>query len=161
MRKGKAKGLAIALAAGALLAAPAFAYTSAELDGIQKMFTDFETSINTHDPKGCARGVTPDYTMGGFGDNFMKGRSELEKMQTEEFSTGLKAVKTKLTIVNVQLITPDVAFVDADQELSGVVGRDGKPQPVSRLRDVVVAVKKNGKWWASAVRQYPFAALSR
>lgn len=156
MRKAKAKRLAIALAAVALMAAPALAYTSAELDAIQQMFTDYETSINTHDPKGCARRVTPDFTLGGFGDNFLKGRSELEKMQTEEFSTGLKAVKTKWTIVNVQLITPDVAFVDADQELSGGVGRDGKPGPGVRLRDVFVAVKKNGKWWASAARQYPF-----
>jgi uncharacterized protein (TIGR02246 family) len=94
---------------------------------------------------------------GGFTNIFgmvMYGHEVFEKRHSEIFATFFKGTTGQGTIRRIRFVTPDVAIVDEDTEVTGIkampagvtLGTDG----VLRTRLQQVFVKRDGAWCIEA-----------
>ena len=79
-----------------------------------------------------------------------KGRDAIEKLFTGQFAEN-KGLKVRIEGLALRFVSPDVAVEDGTSE---VFPADGGPP--SRVRFVVVHVRKDGQWLFSSVRNSPF-----
>jgi uncharacterized protein (TIGR02246 family) len=107
--------------------------------------------------KGDAKAVAAHYieegtTVNVFGME-MAGRATIEQELTTAFAGPLKGATIDITPTKVQMVK-DVGIGDADINISGMKGPDGKPAPPIKARGIGVFVKQKGKWMFAASRAF-------
>jgi ketosteroid isomerase-like protein len=85
-----------------------------------------------------------------------KGPADVEKLFTNEHtgSGALKKSTYKTTKMWVRPLSSDMALVDYEVEITGVVSPDGKAQPAMKPHVTSVMKKANGKWWIVSARAF-------
>jgi uncharacterized protein (TIGR02246 family) len=119
---------------------------------IRKLYAQFVTAWNAHDPKKMASFWAIDGdTMEPDGVT-AKQRVEVEKHFAEEHSGPFKKTELKLTIDSVWFASADVAMVDGTYMVIGAVDPNGYPLAPRKGLLTSVLIKEDGQWRVAASR---------
>src|SRR5437016_737360 len=90
---------------------------------------EFEAAWNKHDPQGMASVWSAEGDLINPFGRKARGIAEIVKLFQEEHNGPMKSSTFKVTSVSVRYVEPDLALVDADAEINGIVNPDGSPAP--------------------------------
>ncbi len=120
--------------------------TDADSMAVKQVVTGYDNAFNQHDAHavGALFAEEGDFTnMRGAGKH---GRKDIEQNYGNLFGGGLKSSHRTDTVKNVRFLTPEIAQVDADWEMTGTKAADGSDSPTRKgYLDWIVA-KVNGQW---------------
>ena len=85
-----------------------------------------------------------------------EGRDQVTALFRKDFEGVLKGVKNKLSILSVRMVTPELAFVDIQQELTGGKPMPGRPTPWVAHAAVLLTKQGGGDWMVLDARPYFF-----
>lgn len=124
----------------------------AEEAAIRKLYAQYTAAFNKHDPKAASAfwAVDGDYMEPD--GRHAKGRDEVEKLFTQEHQTVFKDGTLALSIETIWFITEDVAMVDGNYDVSGVVDLQGKQLPVRRGHLTAILLREGDTWKVEASR---------
>ncbi|MGH9755689.1 MAG: SgcJ/EcaC family oxidoreductase [Blastocatellia bacterium] len=125
------------------------AFTSDE-DAIRKWMSDYTDAWNKHDARALALLFREDADFVGGSGGVFRGRSQIERLMTEEFSTSLKEWKLTNAIEDIRFIKPDIAIVNGTYEATGI-GSNAQAAPLKGLYTVIMG-KERRKWVALGAR---------
>jgi uncharacterized protein (TIGR02246 family) len=121
---------------------------------IRTVAADFVAAWNKHDPTQMASSWAQDGDLINPFGRPAKGRSQIEQLFREEQTGPMKQTTHQMTVTSVRILPGDLAFADADCQISGMVGKDGKQMPPFTPRVFFVMGKKDGNWKILAARAY-------
>lgn len=134
-----------------VLAQVASADTAADDKAIRDVAANYVTAFNKGDAKAVAAFFAPDAdTVNAYGVK-NTGPAEIEKNLTGELAGPMKGATLTVTVDSVRMISDSAAISGGTYSFAGVKGPDGKDVPVAGQYTTVM-VKKDGKWWISALR---------
>jgi uncharacterized protein (TIGR02246 family) len=88
--------------------------------GIQTLFSNFAAAWDKHDAKAMASLFAEDSDLINPAGRMANGKHEIEKLFQDEHSSRFKSSKMNMTISRVRNLTPDIAIVTDNCEVSGV-----------------------------------------
>jgi uncharacterized protein (TIGR02246 family) len=148
----RARVFAVSVACIGALTAP-----SAQVPGdpseeatIRTMMEATTKAFSDHDAKAWARFCTPTARLVSIRGESMEGVAEIEKGLAMVFATRAGAATLRTLDISVRLIRPDVALAYVINEMSGLIGPDGRTQPPHRELRIRVVVKDNNVWKIAA-----------
>lgn len=85
-----------------------------------------------------------------------RGRAEVEQVMRQFLGGPARKSTHTTTVADIHFLTDDVAIVDGEATLDGVLGRDGGSEPplVHQFTDVMTRIE--GTWSIAHVRGYVF-----
>jgi uncharacterized protein (TIGR02246 family) len=122
---------------------------------LEKRIREFEAAFAAKDAKAIGMLFAPDGVFVSPGGVRGEGRDAITAEIRQAFDTILRGVGNRITIEHARLVTPDVAYVDMKQELTGGKPPPGAPRPWM-AEIVLLARKAEGQWWFLDVRPYFF-----
>ena len=125
-----------------------------EAANIRKQCSAFVSAWNKHDAKGMAAVFAEEGDSINPMGQLSSGRAAVEKSFAAEHATMMKDSSVKVLDEPVRLITPDVAISDAEVEITGALGPDGKPGAPLQVHVTNVWKKTGGTWYVFASRPY-------
>lgn len=119
----------------------------------QKLAKTFESAWNKHDVQALADLWADDGNLITPWTDEYTGKKEIEAHFAKEHTDNMKNSQIALKVEHVRLIDSDIAFVDADMTLSGMILAGESAAP---LHDhaVFLLVKKDGGWKILIARPY-------
>ncbi len=120
--------------------------SEADSVAVKAVVAGYDDAFNKHDAHavGALFAEEGDFTnMRGASKH---GRKDIEQNYGTLFNGVLKIVHRTDTVKNVRFITPDVAEMDADWEMTGAKAADGSDLPVRKGGLDWVVAKVNGQW---------------
>ncbi len=123
---------------------------------LEDRFRAFEQAFGAHDADKVGAMFATDGTIINPAGERAEGREQVTALFRRDFESVLAGVKSKLTILNVRMVTPELAFVDIQQELTG--GKAMPDRPRHRIAHGVVLLTKQGggDWMVLDARPYFF-----
>lgn len=143
----------LALAAASPIAAKEGAAAPPELE---ERFRKFEQAFGAQDADEAGAMFAPDGTIINPVGERAEGRDQVTALFRRDFEGVLKGVKNKLTILSVRMVTPEFAFVDIQQELTGGKPMPGRPHPWVAHAAVLLTRQGGGDWMVLDARPYFF-----
>ena len=128
-------------------------------EGVKATVAEMVTRWGTHDPKQLAALYSADAVIINPWGRVAKGTAEIEKLYADEHvgaTAPLKDTTETMTVTSWRSLGAGHAFVDADADLVGMKGPDGKAMP-GKHHMVLVMEKKADKWLVTDARPYMFA----
>jgi uncharacterized protein (TIGR02246 family) len=119
-------------------------------DAIRKWMSDYTDAWNKHDARALALLFREDADLVAGSGGVFRGRSQIEQLLTEEFSTSLKEWKLANAIEDIRFIKPDIAIVNGTYEATGI-GSNTQAAPLKGLYTVIMG-KERRKWMALGAR---------
>ncbi|HVA94864.1 MAG TPA: SgcJ/EcaC family oxidoreductase [Candidatus Dormibacteraeota bacterium] len=130
--------------------------TDADSAAIKHFVAGFTTNWNNHD----VHAVTMQYVEDGDFSNTMgvpsHGRKELEKHYAMIFGTFLKDAHRTDTVRSIRFLTPDIASVDIDWQMTGARTRAGAELPTRKGLLTWIVTKHDGKWLITIYHESAF-----
>jgi len=118
----------------------------ADSAAIKKLFADFNDAFNNHDAHAAAMLFTDDGDFITVAGAKTTGQAGIEQHLAPLFAGRLKTAHRDVSFRDIRFLRPDVATVDSDFEMSGLVGASGAAIPPGKgLYDWIV-MKQNGRW---------------
>ncbi len=155
--------LRIALAASLLLgfsSVLAWAQMTSKMDAdsaaIRQCVAAWEDAWNRHDAHATATAYVEDGDFSSTTGVPSHGWKELEAHYNEIFTTFLKDAHRTDTVRSIRFLTPEIASVDIDWQMTGARTRDGKDAPNRKGLLTWVVSKQNGKWMISIYHESAF-----
>lgn len=144
-------GVAVALAASV---ARAQGGSPQDEEAIRKLHQSFAEAWTNHDAQAMAMFWAEDGDFIGPDGQLNAGRSRIENYLAEAHTGDFATAKLGIAVKGVRFLTPEVAVVNAEAEISG--GRDwyDKPMASQKAISTSVVVKKDGKWLTAAYRLF-------
>ena len=143
----------LALAASSPIAAKEGATAPPDLE---ERFRAFEQAFGAQDADKLGAMFAPDGTIITPAGERAEGRDQVTAQFRKDFEAVLKGVKNKLTILNVRMVTPELAFADIQQELTGGKPMPGRPHPWIAHAAVLLSKQGGGEWMVLDARPYFF-----
>ncbi|MGB7022751.1 MAG: SgcJ/EcaC family oxidoreductase [Candidatus Acidiferrales bacterium] len=107
----------------------------------------FLDAWNTHDPHAFAMTFTEDADFTNVAGMHARGRANVEKFHAPVFATIFKDSHQTAQIRSIRFLTPDLAAVDVDWQMTGATFQDGSPQPSRKgLLNWVMAKQADRSW---------------
>lgn len=139
------------------VALPAAAKESAAAPpDLEERFRAFEQAFGAQDADKVGAMFAPDGTIINPAGERAEGREQVTALFRKDFERVLKGVKNKLTILHVRMVTPELAFVDIKQELTGGKAMPGRPHPWIAHAAVLLTKQGGGDWMVLDARPYFF-----
>jgi uncharacterized protein (TIGR02246 family) len=135
-----------------------FAFQNPEDAAIQKRHDEWVAAWGKHDAKLMASLFVADADLINPFGRKAKGTAEIEKLFTEEHAGPMAKSTYSGKIESIRYIGTDVAIVDVDGEVKGIVDKDGASAPPLKHHVTWIATKKDGKWMAVGARAFVAAA---
>lgn len=114
--------------------------------GIKQALSDYIDGFNHHDGVATAAEFAEDADRTTVRGDVSHGRSTIEKSYVSLFGGMLKNAHRTATVKSIRFLTPEIALVDADYELSGRTTNSGAEQPPVKGLLSLVMTKHDGKW---------------
>ena len=143
----------LALAAASPIAAKEGAAAPPDLEA---RFRAFEQAFGAQDADKAGAMFAPDGTIINPAGERAEGRDQVTALFRKDFEGVLKGVKNKLSILSVRMVTPELAFVDIQQELTGGKPMPGRPTPWVAHAAVLLTKQGGGDWMVLDARPYFF-----
>jgi len=119
---------------------------------IRKLYSEFTTAWNRHDPAAMAKLWTIDGDHLDPDGRMVKGRDELIGLFTKQHTTVFKSTVLDLDIDAVWFVTGSMALVDGSYALVGATDPKGNPLPVRKGHLTSVLLHEGGGWSIAASR---------
>ena len=155
--------LKMALAVSLFLAfslAPAWAQMPSNMDAdsaaIKQCVAAWEDAWNRHDAHATATAYVEDGEFSSTTGVPSHGWKELEAHYNEIFTTFLKDAHRTDTVRSIRFLTPEIASVDIDWQMTGARTRDGKDAPYRKGLLTWVVTKHNGQWMITIYHESAF-----
>jgi uncharacterized protein (TIGR02246 family) len=132
---------------------------TADETAIKQLVANFNDCFNRKDAHGCTMLYAED---GEFtssrGDMFTQGHPELEKHYQHVLSTFLKNAHRTGTVRRIRFLSPTMASVDTDWELTGATSpTGGEAPPVRRGLLTWIVTKQKGQWYITVFHEFDFS----
>jgi uncharacterized protein (TIGR02246 family) len=118
----------------------------ADSAAIKQSVAAFTDAWNRHDPHGVAMRYVEDGDFSSTQGNASHGWKELEEHYVSIFTTFLKAAHRADTVKSIRFLTPTMASVDIDWQMTGAKAPDGSEAPLRKGLLNWVMTKNNGQW---------------
>jgi uncharacterized protein (TIGR02246 family) len=133
------------------------ANTDADSAAIKQCVAAWEDAWNRHDAHATAMAYVEDGEFSSTTGVPSHGWKELEAHYNEIFTTFLKDAHRTDTVRSIRFLTPDIASVDIDWQMTGARTRDGKDAPNRKgLLTWVVTKQHNGEWMITIYHESAF-----
>lgn len=116
----------------------------------------FAAAWNNHDAKEMSEIWAADGDLINPFGRMAHGRAEIEKLFQDEHSGALKHSTFKITNSSIRFLESEIAVVDSDAEITGIVNPDGTPGPTMNPHLTAVMKKSAGKWWMISGRAFSY-----
>ncbi len=153
----------IALAVSLLLgfsSVLAWAQMTSKMDAdsasIKQCVATWEDAWNRHDAHATATAYVEDGDFSSTTGVPSHGWKELEAHYNEIFTTFLKDAHRTDTVRSIRFLTPEIASVDIDWQMTSARTRDGKDAPNRKGLLTWVVSKQNGKWMITIYHESAF-----
>jgi uncharacterized protein (TIGR02246 family) len=145
--------IGVAMALGASLAL-AQGGSAQDEEAIRKLHQSFAEAWTNHDTQAMSMFWAEDGDFIGPDGQLIAGRSRIENYLAEAHTGDFATAKLAITVKGIRFLTPEVAVVNAEAEISG--GRDWYDKPMASQKAVStsVVVRRDGKWSAAAYRLF-------
>lgn len=127
---------------------------AAEEGALKTMMETFNKHFDAHDAKHLAEMCMMEGSAMDPMGHYAKGRAEVEKLLQSSFDGALKSAHTTLSVDHIQMVKPDVAYMDCTHTATGMMTPDGNTMPESKVHVGVVAVREKGKWMMASIRPH-------
>ncbi len=127
-----------------------------EEEAIKSLFVKFSDGWNKQDGMAMAATYAEDASLIDPMGEEARGREAIANLLNKAVSVFLRESKSDHTVNHIRFLTPDVAFVDATQTVTGALSPDGKTMPDATLHVAVLLLKKDNNWWFVDARPYQF-----
>jgi uncharacterized protein (TIGR02246 family) len=138
----------------------AWAQMPAKMDAdsaaIKQCVAAWEDAWNRHDAHATATAYVEDGDFSSTTGVPSHGWKELEAHYKEIFTTFLKDAHRTDTVRSIRFLTPEIASVDIDWQMTGARTRDGKDAPNRKGLLTWVVTKQNGKWMITIYHESAF-----
>jgi uncharacterized protein (TIGR02246 family) len=114
--------------------------------GVKQALTDYIDGFNHHDASAVAAAFAEDAERTTVRGDVSHGRSAIEKSYAGLFGGILKNAHRTATLKSVRFLTPEIALVDADYEITGRTTSSGTEQPQAKGLLSLVMTKHGDKW---------------
>ena len=118
----------------------------ADSAAIKQCVAAWEDAWNNHDAHATATRYVEDGDFSSTTGVPSHGWKELEDHYTEIFTTFLKDAHRTDTVKSIRFLTPEIASVDIDWQMTGAKTRDGKDVPNRKGLLTWIVTKRNGQW---------------
>jgi len=133
------------------------ANTDADSAAIKQCVAAWEDAWNRHDAHATAMAYVEDGEFSSTTGVPSHGWKELEAHYNEIFTTFLKDAHRTDTVRSIRFLTPEIASVDIDWQMTGARTRDGKDAPNRKgLLTWVVTKQRDGQWKISIYHESVF-----
>jgi uncharacterized protein (TIGR02246 family) len=131
--------------------------TDADSAAIKQCVAAWEDAWNRHDAHATAAAYVEDGEFSSTTGVPSHGSKELEAHYNEIFTTFLKDAHRTDTVRSIRFLTPEIASVDIDWQMTGARTRDGKDAPNRKgLLTWVVTKQHNGQWMITIYHESAF-----
>lgn len=114
---------------------------------IQQTVERFLDAWNKHDAHAFAMTFTEDADFTNVAGTHARGRANVEAFHAPVFATIFKGSHQTAQIRSIRFLTPNLAAVDVDWQMTGATFQDGSPQPsLKGLLNWVMAKQTDGSW---------------
>ena len=120
--------------------------SEADSSAVKAVVTAYDDGFNSHDSKAIGALFADDGDFTNMRGSSKHGRKDIEQNYGNLLNGGLKTAHRTDNVKNVKFITPDVAELDADWEMTGTKAADGSDNPPRKGGLDWVVQKINGKW---------------
>ncbi len=144
-----------------LLAAASWAQMPSKMDGdsaaIKQCVAAWEDAWNHHDAHATAMRYVEDGDFSSTTGIPSHGWKALEDHYNEIFTTFLKDAHRTDTVKSIRFLTPEIASVDIDWQMTGAKTRDGQDAPNRKgLLTWIVTKQHNGQWMITIYHESAF-----
>ncbi len=128
----------------------------ADSTAIKQCVAAWEDAWNRHDARATAMAYVEDGDFSSTTGIPSHGWKELETHYNEIFTTFLKDAHRTDTVKSIRFLTPEIASVDIDWQMTGAKTRDGKDVPIRKGLLTWVVTKHNGQWMITIYHESAF-----
>ncbi len=144
-----------------LLATASWAQMPSKMDGdsaaIKECVAAWEDAWNRHDAHATATRYVEDGDFSSTTGIPSHGWKALEDHYNEIFTTFLKDAHRTDTVKSIRFLTPEIASVDIDWQMTGAKTRDGQDAPNRKgLLTWIVTKQHNGQWMITIYHESAF-----
>ena len=132
-------------------------HTDADSAAIKQCVAAWEDAWNRHDARATAAAYVEDGDFSSTTGVPSHGAKDLEAHYNEIFTTFLKDAHRTDQVKSIRFLTPDIASVDIDWQMSGARTRDGKDAPNRKgLLTWIVTRQHSGQWMITIYHESAF-----
>jgi uncharacterized protein (TIGR02246 family) len=143
--------------AATLLAAQMPANKDSDSAAIKQCVAAWEDAWNRHDAQATAAAYVQDGDFSSTTGVPSHGAKELEAHYNEIFTTFLKDAHRTDQVRSIRFLTPDIASIDIDWQMTGARTRDGKDAPNRKgLLTWIVSRQPGGRWMITIYHESAF-----
>ena len=143
--------------AGAVCWAQMPSNTDADSAAIKQCVAAWEDAWNHHDAHATAMRYVEDGDFSNTTGIPSHGWKELENHYNEIFTTFLKDAHRTDIVKSIRFLTPEIASVDIDWQMTGAKTRDGQDAPNRKgLLTWIVTKQHNGQWMITIYHESAF-----
>jgi len=128
----------------------------ADSAAIKQCVAAWEAAWNRHDAHATAIRYVEDGDFSSTTGVPSHGWKELENHYNEIFTTFLKDAQRTDTVKSIRFLTPEIASVDIDWQMTGAKTRDGKDAPNRKGLLTWIVTKHNGQWMITIYHESAF-----
>ncbi|MGH9689717.1 MAG: SgcJ/EcaC family oxidoreductase [Candidatus Acidiferrales bacterium] len=143
----------LGLACGASWAKKQANSAAGEEAAVKQTVNSFFDAFNKHDAHALAANFTEDADFINVLGVTTQGRKGVDEHYTTLFSDRFKDAHRTFSLKSVRFITPDVAAVTMEYELSGTKGPGGAEAPPAKGLYDWTLVKQNGRWLIATLHE--------
>lgn len=122
-------------------------------EAVDQLLGELAEAWNAGDARAWAARYSPDGTFTNTNGTIDLGRDAVVRTAGEAFQGVLAGTKLSLAVRKLRLIRPDVAVVDLDARVSGMVpppGDSNGPGAEVHISQMLVLVEEDDRWWITA-----------
>ena len=123
---------------------------------IKQSVAAWETAWNNHDARATAHCYVEDGDFSSTTAIDSHGWKELEEHYTTIFTTFLKNAQRTDTVRSIRFLSPEIASVDIDWQMTGAKTRDGQDAPNRKGLLTWIMSKHNGQWMITIYHESAF-----
>ena len=128
----------------------------ADSAAIKQCVAAWEDAWNRHDAHATAMRYVEDGDFSSTTGIPSHGWKELENHYNEIFTTFLKDAQRTDTVKSIRFLTPEIASVDIDWQMTGAKTRDGQDVPIRKGLLTWIVTKHNGQWMITIYHESAF-----
>jgi uncharacterized protein (TIGR02246 family) len=113
---------------------------------IKRVIMQFEEAWNKHDVDACSSLFRPDAEFTSWKGERAQGRENIRKFLAPLFKNILKQSTLKSTRNRIQFYGQDIATVDSEWEMTGLLDQSLKPIPDRKYIPLFIVRKERGTW---------------
>ncbi len=120
--------------------------TGAASVAIKQVMADWVDAFNRHNAHASAMLYSQDADLTNMRQVNIHGRTKIEQFLQNRYATRLKNAHRTAMVRSIRLLTPAIAAVDCDWEMTGAKGDDGSDSPPRKGYLVLTMTQQNGHW---------------